>query len=101
MVSNLRKYKKRKKLPAIIPKKIFVRKGKITDIKSIAENFNKYFAKIGLTLAKTVDSSTVTFDKYWEEYNITQSENDLTINELKDAFFSLKLDKSSNVIKKR
>ena len=29
-----------------------------------------------------------------EAYNITQSERDLTLNELKDVFFSMKLNKS-------
>ena len=82
-------------------------KKEITDIKSIAENFNRYFTEIGPTLAKKVDSSSVNFHQYLEAYNITQPEKDLTVNELKDAFFSLKLNKSPgydevsfNVIKK-
>ena len=66
----------------------------ITDIKSIAKNFSRYITEIGPTLAKKVDSSSVNFYKYLEAYNITQLEKDLTINELKDAFFSLKLNKS-------
>ena len=37
-------------------KRVFVEKQEITDIKSIVENFNNYFAEIGLTLAKKVDS---------------------------------------------
>ena len=66
----------------------------ITDIKSIAKNFSRYITEIGPTLAKKVDSSSVNFYKYLEAYNITQLEKDLTINELKDAFFFLKLNKS-------
>ena len=62
-------------------------KKEITDIKSIVENFNRYFTKIGLTLAKKVDSSSVDFHKYLEAYNIIQPEKDPTVNELKDAFF--------------
>ena len=69
-------------------------KKEITDIKSIAENFNRYFTEIGPTLTKKVDSSSVNFHQYLEAYNITQQEKDLTVNELKDAFFSLKLNKS-------
>ena len=75
------------------------------DIKSLAENFNKYFTEIGPTLAEKVNSSSVTFDKYLEAYKITQPGNDLTVNELKEAF-SLKLNicpgydkRSFNVIK--
>ena len=82
-------------------------KKEITDIKSIAKNFNRHFTEIGPTLAKKVGSSSVNFHKYLEAYSITQPEKDLTVNELKDAFFSLKLNKSPaydevsfNVIKK-
>ena len=63
MVSNWRSYRKRKK--------IFVEKKEITDIKSIAENFHRYFTEIGTTLAKQVDFSSVNFHKYLEAYNIT------------------------------
>ena len=66
----------------------------ITDIKSIAKNFSRYITEIGPTLAKKVDSSSVNFYKYLEAYNITQLEKDLTMNEMKGAFFSLKLNKS-------
>ena len=82
-------------------------KKEITDIKSIAESFNRYLTEIGSTLAKKVDSSSVNFHKYLEVYNFIQPEKVLTVNELKDAFFSLKLNKSPgyndvsfNVIKK-
>ena len=79
----------------------------ITDIKSIADNFSRYFTGIGSTLAKKVDSSSVNFHKFLEAYNITQPEKGLTVNKLKDAFFSLNLNESPgynevsfNVIKK-
>ena len=48
-----------------------------------------------------------TFENYLEAYNITQPEKDLTVNELKDAFFYLKSNRTPgydelgfNVIKK-
>ena len=79
----------------------------IKNIKSIAENVKIYFTQIGPILAKKVDSSSVNFHKYLEAYNITQPEKDLTVNELKDALFSLKLNKTPgynevnfNVVKK-
>ena len=78
MVSNSRSHKKIKQLSAIISQK------------SICRNFTK----IASTVAKKVDSSIVTFHKYLEAYNITQPESNLTVNELKDAFFFLKLNKS-------
>ena len=78
MVSNSRSHKKIKQLPAIIFQK----------------NLCRNFTEIGPTVVKKVDSSIVTFDKYLEVYNITQPESNLKLNELKDAFFSLKLNKS-------
>ena len=87
-------YRKRKKLPAIIyEKNICGRKG-ITEIKSIAKNFNRYYTEIEPTLAAKVDSSSANFHKYLEAYNITQPEKDMTVNALKDTFFYLKLNKS-------
>ena len=88
-------------------KKIYVEEKEITEIKSIAKKFNRYFTEIGPTFAKKVDSSSVNFNKYLEAYNIIQQERDLTINKLNHAFFSLRLNKSIgydevsfNVIKK-
>ena len=74
-------------------------KKEITDIKSIAKNFNRYFTEIGPTLAKKVGSSSVNFHKYLEAYSITQPEKDLTVNKLKGAFFSLKLNKVQPTMK--
>ena len=74
-------------------------KKEITDIKSIAESFNRYLTEIGSTLAKKVDSSSVNFHKYLEAYNIARLEKDLTVNELKDAFFSLKKNKRQVTMK--
>ena len=66
----------------------------ITHKISLAKNLNRYFIEIGPTLAKQVDYSSVNFHIYLEAYNITQPEKELTVNKLKDAFFSLKLNKS-------
>ena len=52
----------------------------ITDIKSIAENFNRYFTQMGPTLTKRVDYFSVNFQKHLESYNITQPEKDLSMN---------------------
>ena len=43
---------------------------------------------------KDIDPSSVTFDNYLKTFNANQPEHNLTVNELKDAFFSLKLNKS-------
>ena len=76
------------------PQKICVGNKEITDLKTIAEKFNKFFTKIGPNLAKNIDPSSVTFDNYLKTFNANQPGHNLTINELKDAFFFLKLNKS-------
>ena len=76
-------------------------------MQSIAEHFKKFFTEIGPNLAKDIDLSSVTFENYLKTLQPNEPEHNLSINELKDAFFSLKLNKSSgyndinfNVIKK-
>ena len=76
-------------------------------MQSIAEHFNNFFTEIGPNLAKDIDLSSVTFENYLKILQTNQPEHNLSITELKDAFFSLKLNKSSgyneinfNVIKK-
>ena len=76
------------------PKKIRVGEKEITDLKAIAANFNKFFTEIGPNLAKDIYPSLVTFETYLKRFHKNQKENDLTINELKEAFFSLKTNKS-------
>ena len=64
-------------------------------MKTIAEKFNKCFTEIGPNYAKDNDPSSDTFDNYLKTFNANQPEHNLTVNELKDAFFSLKLNKSA------
>ena len=81
-----------------LPKKI---------LESIAESFNKYFTQIGPKLAKDIGTSTKSFNEYIKKHDTTQPEKVISVNELKDAFFSLKINKSTgyddisfNVVKK-
>ena len=79
----------------------------ITETESIAESFNKYFTQIGPKLAKDIGTSTKSFNEYIKKHGTTQPERVISVNELKDAFFSLKINKSAgyddisfNVVKK-
>ena len=90
-----------------LPKKILVDKKSITETESIAENFNKYFTQTGPNLAKDIGTSTKSFNEYIKKHDTTQPEKVISVNELKDAFFSLKINKSTgyddisfNVVKK-
>ena len=75
-----------------LPQKILVDKKSITETKSIVQNFNKYFTKIGPNLAKDIDTSTKSFN---DKQGTTQTEKVVSANEFKDAYFSLKTNKSA------
>ena len=66
----------------------------ITETKSIAEKFNKYFTKIGPNLTKDIGTSTRSFNEYIKKHGTTQSEKVISVNKFKGAFFSLKINKS-------
>ena len=87
--------------------KITVNKTDIFDIKKIADEFNKFFTNIGTDLANKIPNASKRFDFYITKVNTSMESQPLSINELKDAFFSLKINKSPghdgvsfNVIKK-
>ena len=56
----------------------------ITETKSIAENFSKYFKQIDPNLAKDIDTSTKSFNEYIEKHGTTQPEKAISVNEFKD-----------------
>ena len=82
-------------------------KESITNMHSIAEDFNTFFTEIGPNLANKINPPRKHFHEYLKEYQTCQPENVISVNELKDAFFSLKINKSPgygeisfNVVKK-
>ena len=90
-----------------LPQKVTVNKINLFDKAKIANEFNKFFSNIGIELASKIATARSTFENYVETVNSTMESNPLTINELKDAFFSLKINKtpgydeiSFNIVKK-
>ena len=79
----------------IFQKKLVINKKDITNVDLTAEKIYKYFSDIGAKLAKNIEVSSIDFRSYFKERESVQSECDLTVNELKEAFFSLKINKSS------
>ena len=67
----------------------------ITETESITESFNKYFTQIGSKLAKDIGTSTKSFNEYIKKHDTAQPERVISANELKDDFFSLKINKSA------
>ena len=60
----------------------------------IANDFNKYFADIGPSLAKNISDPSMAFESSLKKVSTTLPSEFLSINELKDGFFSLKAEKS-------
>ena len=90
-----------------LPQKIRVKKTGISDQEKIATEFNRFFANVGLVLAKEIPESENTFESYLVKTSATMQHKSVSINELRIAFFSLKLNKipgydeiSFNVVKK-
>ena len=81
----------------------FPRKHKIdhklkTGEDEIANEFNKYFADIGPSLAKNIPNPSISFESFLKRVNTTLPSQSLSIKELKDNFlFSLKTNKSPGV----
>ena len=76
-------------------------------IQKVADEFNRFFTNIGTDLANKIPNASKRFDFYITKVNTSMESRPLSINELKDAFFSLKINKSPghdgvsfNVIKK-
>ena len=53
------------------------------------------FTDIGLTLAKKIPESSQPFERYRKNVSSETENKPLSISELKDAFFSLKINKST------
>ena len=53
----------------------------------IANEFNKYFADIGPSLAKDVPKPSITFEIFLKRVSTTLPSQSLSINQLKYAFF--------------
>ena len=71
-----------------------MKKKEITEIKDVAEKFNDFFTNVGPNLAKKVPNSSNSFTSFLNQTHSIMEKNSLSINELKEAFFSLKTNKS-------
>ena len=70
--------------------KLVINNKDITNEDLIAENFIKYFSDIRPNLAKNIEVPSIDCIRYITEHESVQSECDLTVNELKEAFFFTK-----------
>ena len=61
--------------------------------------FNEFFTEIEPSLARKIPSPSKPFESFLKKASTTLPERYLNINELKDAFFPLKMDKSNGADK--
>ena len=76
---------------SILPTKIIVNRTDIFHAAKIADEFDKFFANIGTDLANKIPNASKPFDSYITKASTSMESQPLSINELKDAFFSLKI----------
>ena len=76
------------------PKSLNINKEEITDKKIIADTFNKFFINVGSNLADKIPPSSTNFKSYLPNITTALSDKPLSEKEFKDAFFTLKRNKS-------
>ena len=72
------------------PNSLDINKQEITDIKIIAETFNKFFINAGSHLADKIQPISTNFESYLPNIATALSDKPLLEKEFKDAFFVLK-----------
>ena len=60
-----------------------------TGADEIGNEFKKYFVDNGPSLAQNIPNPSIPFESFLRKVNTTLPSQPLSINELKDAFFSL------------
>ena len=90
-----------------LPRRITVNDVDIFDERKIANEFNGFFTNIESKLASKIPNASTTFESYLNYILLWKQSNSRWMNELKDAFFSLKINESPgyddisfNVLKK-
>ena len=90
-----------------LPRRITVNDVDIFDERKIANEFNGFFTNIESKLASKIPNASTTFESYLNYILLWKQSNSRWMSELKDAFFSLKINESPgyddisfNVLKK-
>ena len=91
--------RKNKIYKSSFPQKIVIDTTEIVGETKTANKFNNFFTNIGPNLAQKIPQPSRPFQSYMKTVNSELENKNVTINELKKAFFSLKIDKVYNVVK--
>ena len=97
MRNNKRIIGKIKIINSNLLEKLIINGKNILDKKEIANEFNNFFVKIGPKLAEKIQLSKYPFEGYINSINAKLLEQTVSINELKEAFFSLESNKSTGI----
>ena len=76
-----------------LPIKLLINKNDVTSEIGIANEFNNFFTNIGPELAKKIPTASRTFESFLNKIDAKIPADPVTINELKEAFSSLKKNK--------
>ena len=79
-----------------LPRRITVNEIDIFDERKIANEFNGFLTNIGSKLASKIPNASSTFKSYINKPDSIMETKKLSMNELKDAIFSLKINKSAS-----
>ena len=100
--------RKAKMNKSLLPQKIRVKKTDMFEQEKITTEFNGFFANVDPIRAKQIPESENALESYLVKTSATMQHKSVLINELRDAFLSLKLNKSPgydeisfNVVRKR
>ena len=77
------------------PQKIIIDKTETVGETKIANEFNKFFIKIGPKLAQKIPQPLKRFESYMNRVNSEIENNPITVNQLKKAFYFLRNNKSA------
>ena len=80
-----------------LPRRITVNKVDIFDEREIANEFNAFLTNNGSKLASKIPKASTTFESYISKPDSIMETKQPSMNELKDAFFSLKININSRL----
>ena len=86
---------KTKKSEPHLPGKCLINEQEVSGKEEMANQFNTFFTNIGAELVKNIPNLSRPFKSYFKKVDRTMPTDSLTINEVRETFFVLKLNKST------
>ena len=77
-----------------LPRKITINKDDLFDQTKIAHEFNSFFTNIGKNVASKITNASTLFEYFVNNSDFVMKTKPLSMNELEDAFYSFKNNKS-------